>query len=94
MNERQIEHYLAWAKPFHRAVGGRVGFVDGRVLHLWHGELRDRRYAQRHEGLVRFGFDPFSDIALDPSGSWRWNGSKSEMHEYVRDYFEFRKEDG
>jgi hypothetical protein len=91
---RQIEHYLAWAKPFHRAVGGRVGFVDGRVLHLGHGDLRNRRYAQRHEGLVRFGFDPFSDIALDPSGSWRWNGSKSEMHKYVRSYFESRKEDG
>jgi hypothetical protein len=94
MRGRQIEHYLAWARPFHSAVGGRVGFVNGRVLHLWHGDLRNRRYAQRHEGLGRFGFDPFSDIVLDPSGCWRWNGSKSEMHEYVRNYFESRKEDG
>lgn len=94
MRGRQIEHYLAWAEPFHRAVGGRVGFVDGRILHLWHGDLRGRKYAHRHEGLGRFGFDPFSDIALDPSGCWMWNTSKSGMHEYVRSYFDSRKEDG
>ena len=94
MRGRQIEHYLRWAEPFHRAVGGQVGFIDGRVLHLWHGDLRNRRYAERHEGLSRFAFDPFSDIVLDPSGCWRWNGSKPEMHEYVKAYFESRKEDG
>jgi hypothetical protein len=94
MRGRQIEHYLAWAGPFHRAVRGRVGFVDGRVLHLWHGDLGNREYALRHEGLRKFGFDPFQDIVLDPSGCWRWNGNKLEMHEYVRAYFESRKEDG
>jgi hypothetical protein len=94
MRGRQIEHYLHWAEPFHRAVSGRVGFIDGRVLHLWHGDLKNRRYAERHAGLSRFVFDPFTDIVLDPSGCWRWNGSKPEMHEYVRAYFESRKEDG
>lgn len=94
MRGRQIEHYLAWAAPFHGAVGGHLGFVDGRVLHLWHGDLTNRRYAQRHEGLSRFRFDPYRDIVLDPSGCWRWNSSKSEMHDYVRAYFESRKEDG
>jgi hypothetical protein len=94
MRGRQIDHYLDWAEPFYRAVGGRVGFINGRALHLWHGELRNRRYAQRHEGLGKFAFDPFSDIVLDPSGCWRWNGSKPEMQEYVRVYFQSRKEDG
>lgn len=94
MRGRQIDHYLSWAEPFHRAVAGNVGFVDGRVLHLWHGDLKNRRYAQRHEGLSRFAFDPFSDIVLEPSGCWRWNECKPEMHEYVRAYFESRKEDG
>jgi hypothetical protein len=94
MRGRQIEHYLSWAEPFHRAIGGRVGFVDGSVLHLWHGDLTNRQYAKRHQGLSRFDFDPFRDIALAPSGCWRWNGRKSEMHEYVRAYFESRKEDG
>ncbi len=94
MRGRQIEHYLAWARPFYQAAKGRVGFVDGRILHLWHGDLRNRKYAPRNEGLGKFVFDPFTDIALDPSGCWRWNGNKPEMYEYVRSYFESRKEDG
>lgn len=94
MRGRQSEHYLAWARPFYHAAKGRVGFVDGRILHLWHGDLRNRKYAYRNEELGRFGFDPFSDVELDPSGCWRWNSSKPDMHEYVRGYFESRKEDG
>jgi hypothetical protein len=46
------------------------------------------------EELSRFDFDPFHDVALDPSGCWRWNDNKPEMHQYVRGYFESRKEDG
>ena len=94
MNARQLEHYMAWAKPFSAAVGGRVGYIEGQTLHLWHGYWADRRTAQRHEGLERFEFDPFSDIAATASGSWRWNTDKPAMHEYVRGYFASRNEDG
>jgi hypothetical protein len=94
MRGAQIEHYLAWAEPFYRTVNGRVAFIDGRISHLWHGSLTYRQYARRHEGLARFQFSPYTDIVLDPSGCWRWNGDKTDMHEYVKSYFESRKEDG
>jgi len=94
MRGRQIDHYLAWAEPFHKAVRGQVGFVEGLVFHLWHGDFTDRKYAERHEGLSRFDFDPYEDIALAPSGCWRWARGKSELHQYVKEYFESRKEDG
>ena len=94
MRGRQIEHYLAWARPFSDAVRGNIGYIDGRICHLWHGDLMNRRYSLRHEGLAPFRFDPFTDIVIDPNGCWRWKGSKTEMHEYVRAYFESRKEDG
>jgi len=93
MGSRQFEHYLAWARPFYEAARGQVGYIDGRIFHLWHGDLKDRKYTARHQGLHRFGFDPFADLALDDSGCWRWNGAKSEMHEYVRRYFASRNED-
>lgn len=93
-NERQREHYLAWAEPFGQAVGGRVGCVEGTLLHLWHGDLEDRRYRERWRELAQFGFDPFTDIAIDDSGCWRWNSDKPDMHRYVEDYFRGRREDG
>ncbi|MBT8398023.1 MAG: hypothetical protein KJN92_13705, partial [Gemmatimonadetes bacterium] len=87
-------HYRAWAKGFFEAVEGRVGYIPGRVFHLWHGDLLDRQYASRLKILNDHSFDPFSDISLDPQGIWRWDSHKPQLHREIRAYFESRKEDG
>ena len=94
MNEKQKQHYMAWARPHHKIFGAETGFLDCRVFHLWHGDIDHRRYRERHDALRRHAFDPFEDIALDENGSWRWNSHKPELHDDVRDYFASRKEDG
>ncbi len=94
MNERQREYYLAWAKPYYESVGGAVSFADYELFHLWHGEMRDRRYRGRYEGLRCFQFDPYEDIAIDENGCWRWDSDKPQMHQYVKGYFASRREDG
>jgi hypothetical protein len=94
MGRAKREHYVAWAQPFHDAVRGEVVFVEGDLFHLWHGRPEDRRYEQRHRGLEMFDFDPFEDIAEEPSGVWRWASQKPGMHRYVSDYFVARREDG
>jgi hypothetical protein len=91
---KRNDHYLAWAIPFHQAVKGRVGFIDGNLYHLWHGERENRRYAERHEGLTRFDFVPASDVAVAEGGAWRWNSAKPDLHDFIRDYFAGRREDG
>src|SRR5580658_492333 len=94
LNAYQTEHYLKWAAPFSQEIDGRIGFVDGRIFHLWHGDLNARKYRQRQGTLTRFRFDPFTDIAVDrDSGCWRWNTNKPEMHERVKEYFRSRNED-
>ena len=94
MNKLRTEHYLTWARPYFNRVRGRVGYLPGRVFHLWHGDLSDRSYPHRHERFAQFDFDPFADIALDRNGCWQWNSDKPEMHAFMRHYFESRKEDG
>jgi hypothetical protein len=94
MTPRQVEHYSHWARRFFAAVAGDVGYVDGRIYHLWHGDLADRRYGERYRGFRRFGFDPYRDIAVDPEGCWSWTTSNGELQDYVRRYFEARYEDG
>jgi hypothetical protein len=93
-NQRQRDRYIAWAKPFYETVRAETGYLDGDIFHLWHGNLRGRRTRTRHEGLQRFQFDPFTDIAIDTNGSWRWNTDKPDMHDYVSGYFSSRREDG
>ncbi|HET8974879.1 MAG TPA: hypothetical protein VFN63_16510 [Pseudolabrys sp.] len=93
MNERQKEHYLGWARRCHEMYCADISFLDGRLFHLWHGEVDRRYYRERHDGLRRFDFDPFKDIAHDENGSWCWNTDKPDMHDYVRNYFATRGED-
>lgn len=93
-NKRQRDRYVAWAEPFYETVQAETGYLDGDIFHLWHGNVHERRTRTRHEGLQRFQFDPFTDIAIDTNGSWRWNSDKPDMHDYVSRYFSSRREDG
>ncbi len=87
-------HYIAWAEQFHQRAKGSIGALTGALDHLWHGDLANRRYAPRHVGFAEFDFDPVRDIGRDSSGVYRWTSNKPAMHQYVRDYFDARKEDG
>jgi len=88
------DHLRAWAAPFTRAVAGAVGYCENTIVHLWHGDLANRRYATRYDDFERFAFDPRADLRIAESGAWCWSSAKAPMHAYVRRYFEERREDG
>ena len=94
MNHRQIAHYLTWAQPFFADVRGRVGHVEGRVYHLWHGDLIDRQHRQRLVHFAEFGFNPFNDVVRDDADCWRWRTDREDVRGYLQQYFESRREDG
>lgn len=80
----------AWGTPLAAETGGRMGWVAGRVLHLYHGPFRARQYQARHDILREGHFDPAADIALDESGCWRWATDKPALHASVAAYFAAR----
>ncbi len=94
MNAPRAEHYFSWARPYFDRIRGAVSYIPGHVLHLWHGDLAERRQRDRHRQLAQFDFDPFTDLALAPSGAWRWSSDKRDLHAFVQRYFESRNEDG
>jgi hypothetical protein len=94
MNDRQRQHFMAWAQPFHETVGAETTFLDCDLFHLWHGDFAHRRYLERHQGLKPFHYNPADDIAVAANGCWRWNTDKPELHKFVRDYLTSRREDG
>jgi hypothetical protein len=93
-NAASVAHYVLWARPFHRAVAGRVQPIRGEIYHLWHGDLAGRRYNDRTVQLHALGFDPHVDIAISPQGAWEWATDRPEVHTYLRSYFHSRREDG
>jgi len=88
------DHFEAWAADVYEEVGGRVGVIPGRVLHLWHGDLADRRYDLRNQQLQDLGFDPLRDLRLSKEGLWEWASPKPTLHQWARAFFALRNEDG
>lgn len=94
LDSRRVHHYVRWAQPFFQDVGGKVGCLQGALLHRWHGDLSKRRYIKRHAEFAHFEFDPGRDISVANSGAWAWASQKPRLHEFVRQYFQSRDEDG
>jgi hypothetical protein len=52
------------ARPYHLAVDERVGYVAGRLYHLWHGEPKNPKYSERYRWFADFTFDPDVDLMV------------------------------
>ncbi len=94
MSAAQRDHYSRWAIGFRDDVKGEVSALTGEIHHLWHGELKDRRYLQRQNDLMAHRFDPYTDIRPGADGAWRWASDKPALHTLLRAYFDNRHEDG
>lgn len=96
-NRVHRQHFLQWAQEVYPRVRAQVGSVPGRVLHLWHGEMGDRRYVFRNRELAELGFDPDSNLIETGQGTWAWNPkspSFDALRAWALKYFESRREDG
>jgi hypothetical protein len=87
------DHYLAWARRWHKEVNGDVGYSPLRIKDLYHGQREFRFYKRRRRILVSSEFDPISDVAEDRNGVLKWASDKPQLHEDVKLYFYSRRED-
>jgi hypothetical protein len=75
-----------------------VGYVDGLLMHHWHGKKSDRGYATRGKILVDNQFDPTKDLKYDWQGLYYLVDDGTERFVSLRDdmraYFRSRNEDG
>jgi hypothetical protein len=88
-----LTHYKAWAEAAWQQVRGRISFATGALLHLWHGEVRNRRYLNRNVELANLGFDPALDLLTEDNGLWQWSGHNPAIATWANSYFDQRCED-
>jgi len=73
-----------------------MSFVMGDVVHLWHGELRQRQNAERMEWLREL--NPDTDLKMREDGVLEWSDfavrNKKRLVEGIASYFQSRDEDG
>ncbi len=77
-------------------VAGSFTAVPGRIVHLWHGELGNRRYFQRMLEVIALGFDPYRDVVALHGRPLEWHPDmdNQQLKDYFVAYFQQRREDG
>ncbi|MDU8350996.1 hypothetical protein RYA05_03695 [Pseudomonas syringae pv. actinidiae] len=93
---RQIAHLKEWGNRFYEMVRGSLGTVPGQIRHLWHGDTVNRRYFLRMHEITDLGFDPWSDLLIEPGQPIEWaeGMEKNGLKQYFINYFASRREDG
>jgi len=84
---------LLWEARAEKYILRNVGYVEGLLLHHWHGKKRDRRYAERWNILVDNGYDPRLDLKRDWQMMWQLTDRNIKLRDGIRAYFRGRNED-
>ena len=92
--EKYQRHFFNWGVKARDIVGGKLGAVPGKLLHLWHGDLVNRRYGEMNQQFATFDFDPDRHLRHDENGLWEWNEAPEELRQWASDFFWIRREDG
>ncbi|MDB5320661.1 MAG: hypothetical protein JWN40_2292, partial [Phycisphaerales bacterium] len=93
-NTAHRAHFTAWCKSLYKDVRAKVATSSGTLLHLWHGDMDNRRYVLRNQQLADFNFNPEKDLRIGDTGAWEWNSQKPALHQWAINYYPARKEDG
>jgi hypothetical protein len=75
------------------ALERNVGYVDGLILHHWHGRKTDRKYGDRWRIYTENAFDPWRDLRRDAQGLYDIPVSHQKLRDDLRSYFRARNED-
>lgn len=90
------QYILEWEKNAYPLVQGRIGYVDGLIVHYWHGKMKDRRYKERWS--IVENFNPMTHLQHD----WRNRGllmlttqgrEQTRILQHMQEYFRLRDED-
>ena len=88
------ENYKMMLRIYERGLKNfKVSWVDGTIVHFWHGSFADRRYKERWDILIKNAFDPFEDIGYTDEGLVQLTDKGRRFEKYLDDYFTGRRED-
>ena len=71
----------------------KVSWVNGTIVHFWHGAFADRRYKERWDILTKNSYDPFEDIGYTATGLVQLTEKGRRFEKFLEEYFIGRRED-
>lgn len=79
-----LDEILEWSRAFHVAVQGRLGYVQGDLYHIWHGDIADRQYLKRIKDFT----GATKNIGKDKQGFYVASGKDAN---YMKRYYRQRE---
>lgn len=70
-----------------------IGYVDGMLIHHWHGRKKDRKYGNRWRIYTDNQYDPLRDLRRDAQGLYALAENRAKLRDDLRSYFRSRNED-
>ena len=83
-----IDDVLNWSKLFHVYAKGKIGYVEGDLFHIWHGDIDKRDYFNR---IVNFTSKAKEINIKDKNGLYV--SKDKESIKYMKNYFKQREVD-
>jgi hypothetical protein len=69
-----------------------VSYIDGEIIHDWHGDMKSRNYDKRYEIIKNMDFE--NCIEMDSSGIVKIVNVNESVYDDLLNYFKTRNEDG
>lgn len=91
--ELKSKKYLDWKASILSYISAKdVSYVNGKFIHEWHGERKDRNYSGRNAILQKIDFD--KNVKLNSVGLLEIVDVDPRVYQEIHNYFYDRKEDG
>lgn len=88
-----LETLKVWQDHAVQTVKGNIGYMDGALLHYFHGAKVNRRYHDRWQVLVKNNFQPSLDLKKDWNGLYQLTDRNPKLRRDLQLYFKQRDED-
>lgn len=93
LGESGVRWLREWENRAVRGINLNFGYVDGSIIHHYHGKRAERGYEDRGQILVNCQFDPELDLKKDWQGLWVLTERNPKLRDAIRAYFRRRNED-
>jgi hypothetical protein len=93
-NKHFSDHYMRWGRSVYSKVRSKIAYCKGTILHLWHGDLQNRKYKERDKIFEQININPMKDIIFNkPEGTLALGAEARQYESIISEYLGIRKED-
>lgn len=89
MTIKSLDNWTLYREKFKNI---KHSYINGLIVHYWHGDLINRKYTERSQILINGNYDPENDITYDKDGVLKFTEEGKRLEPLIEQYFLSRKE--